>query len=160
MTYVRKRKVKKVILVLVGIYVICQYYHLCGGDIRWSHDKRFIAISIAPIIPGRNKFTDITIIEPLKMKMEHLDYYFLHDYYGFAWEKNTNNLWVNSTYDGTTVYKNNGERWEKNYIELNKENELVCGVAGGEKALVEIEKVPPKVIEFWKEKMSTAYNFN
>ena len=49
---------------------------------------------------------------------------------------------------------------EKNYIQLNKENELVCGIAGGEKILVEMEKVPPKVIKFWEEEMSSFYNFN
>ena len=94
------------------------------------------------------------------MKMEYLDSYFLREYRGFAWEKKANNLWVNSTYIGTIVYKYNEEGWKKNYIQLNKENELVCGIAGGEKELVEIEKVPPKVIKFWKEKMSRAYNFN
>jgi|GEM_PF-4333468 len=160
MTYVRNKKIKKIIYVLIGIYVISQCYHLSGGDIRWSHDKRFIAISRAPIIPDRNGFTDIIVIEPFKMKMEYLDSYFLREYRGFAWEKKANNLWVNSTYIGTIVYKYNEEGWEKNYIQLNKENELVCGIAGGEKVLVEIEKVPPKVIKFWKEKMSRAYNFN
>jgi len=160
MTYVRNKKIKKIIYVLIGIYVISQCYHLSGGDIRWSHDKRFIAISRAPIIPDRNGFTDIIVIEPFKMKMEYLDSYFLREYRGFAWEKKANNLWVNSTYIGTIVYKYNEEGWEKNYIQLNKENELVCGVAGGEKVLVEIEKVPPKVIKFWKDKMSRAYNFN
>ena len=154
------KKNKKIIYVLIGIYVISQCYHLSGGDIRWSHDKRFIAISRAPIIPDRNGFTDIIVIEPFKMKMEYLDSYFLREYRGFAWEKKANNLWVNSTYIGTIVYKYNEEGWEKNYIQLNKENELVCGIAGGEKVLVEIEKVPPKVIKFWKEKMSRAYNFN
>ena len=160
MTYVRNKKIKKIFFVLIGIYVISQYYHLCGGDIRWSHDKRFIAISRAPIIPNRNGFTDIIVIEPFKMKMEYLDSYFLREYRGFAWEKKANNLWVNSTYIGTIVYKYNEEGWEKNYIQLNKENELVCGIAGGEKILVEMEKVPPKVIKFWEEEMSSFYNFN
>jgi len=132
MTYVEKNK--KIIYVLIGIYVISQYNHLCGGDIRWSHDKRFIAISRAPIIPSRNKLTDIIVIEPFKMKMEYLGSYFLYEYHGFA--------------------------WEKNYIQLNKENELVCGIAGGEKILVEMEKVPPKVIKFWEDEMSSFYNFN
>ena len=87
MTYVRNKKIKKIIYVLIGIYVISQCYHLSGGDIRWSHDKRFIAISRAPIIPDRNGLTGIIVIEPFKMKMERLDSYFLREYRGFAWKK-------------------------------------------------------------------------